>query len=75
MLTAVFYIIKNRIAYHDLGAEHFTKRDTVHVTKRLVRRLEDLKDPGIIEMSARERPAGCAKLSVWSLERAHVGKR
>ena len=42
MLTAVFHIIKNRVAYHDLGADHFNKRDKVHVAKRLVKRLEDL---------------------------------
>jgi transposase len=42
MLTAVFHIIKDRVVYQDLGAEHFNKRDKAHVAKRLVKRLEDL---------------------------------
>jgi transposase len=42
MLTAVFHILKDRVAYQDLGADHFNKRDKVHVAKRLVKRLEDL---------------------------------
>lgn len=42
MLTAVFHIIKNRVAYQDLGPDHFNKRDKAHVAKRLVKRLEDL---------------------------------
>jgi transposase len=42
MLTAVFHIIRDRVAYRDLGAEHFTKRNQAHVAKRLVKRLEDL---------------------------------
>jgi transposase len=42
MLTAVYYIVRDRVPYKDLGAEHFNRRDKVHVAKRLVRRLEDL---------------------------------
>lgn len=42
MLTAVFHIIKDRVVYQDLGAEHFNKRNKAHVAKRLVQRLEDL---------------------------------
>jgi transposase len=42
MLTAVFHIIRDRVAYRDLGAQHFAKRNQAHVAKRLVKRLEDL---------------------------------
>jgi transposase len=42
MLTAVFHIIKDRVVYQDLGAEHFNKRDKTKVAKRVVKRLEDL---------------------------------
>ena len=42
MLTAVYYIVRDRVAYQDLGADHFTKRDHAKVAKRLVKRLEDL---------------------------------
>jgi hypothetical protein len=42
MLTAVYYIVRDRVAYQDLGADHFTKRDHAKVARRLVKRLEDL---------------------------------
>jgi transposase len=42
MLTAAFHIIRDRVLYHDLGAEHFTKRNPEQAAKRLVKRLESL---------------------------------
>jgi hypothetical protein len=42
MLTAVFHITKDRVAYQDLGPEHFNNRDKVRAANRLVKRLEDL---------------------------------
>jgi transposase len=42
MLTAAFHIIRDRVAYRDLGADHFTKRDPAKAAKRLLKRLEGL---------------------------------
>jgi transposase len=42
MLTAAFHIIRDRVTYRDLGADHFTKRDPEKVAKRLLKRLEGL---------------------------------
>jgi transposase len=42
MLTAAFHIIRDRVAYRDLGADHFTKRDPDKAAKRLLKRLEGL---------------------------------
>jgi transposase len=42
MLTAAYHMLKNGVAYRDLGADHFTRRDRSKVILRLVRRLNDL---------------------------------
>jgi len=42
MLTAAFHIIRDRVAYRELGADHFTKRNPAHAAKRLIKRLEGL---------------------------------
>ena len=42
MLTAAYHMLKNGVEYHDLGADHFTRRDRSKVILRLVRRLNDL---------------------------------
>ena len=42
MLTAAYHMLKNGVEYHDLGAEHFTRRDKSKAIQRLVRRLNDL---------------------------------
>jgi len=42
MLTAAFHIIRDRVVYQDLGAEHFTKRNPEQAAKRLIKRLESL---------------------------------
>ena len=42
MLTAVYHMLKNGVAYQDLGADHFTRRDKSKAIQRLVRRLNDL---------------------------------
>jgi hypothetical protein len=42
MLTAAFHIIRDRVVYRDLGADHFTKRDPAKAAKRLLKRLEGL---------------------------------
>ena len=42
MLTAAYHMLKNGVAYHDLGADHFSRRDRSKAILRLVRRLNDL---------------------------------
>jgi transposase len=42
ILTAAYHILKNGTTYQDLGADHFERRDKARITKRLIRRLEDL---------------------------------
>lgn len=42
MITAAYHMLKNHVPYHDLGADHFTRRDRSKAIKRLVRRLNDL---------------------------------
>jgi transposase len=42
MLTAAYHMLKNGLEYHDLGADHFTRRDRSKAILRLVRRLNDL---------------------------------
>jgi len=42
MLTAAYYILRDDVLYRDLGADYFIRRDKAKLTRRLVRRLEDL---------------------------------
>jgi transposase len=35
-------LLKQGVEYHDLGAEHFTRRDRQKMILRLVRRINDL---------------------------------
>lgn len=42
MLTAAYYILRDRVCYRELGDDHFTKRDPEHAAKRLIKRLEGL---------------------------------
>jgi transposase len=42
MLTAAYHMLKNGLEYHDLGADHFSRRDRSKAIQRLVRRLNDL---------------------------------
>lgn len=42
MLTAAFYIIRDRVVYRELGGDHFTRRNPAHAAKRLIKRLEGL---------------------------------
>jgi transposase len=42
MLTAVYYMFRDGMEFHDLGAQHFTQHDNKQITKRLLRRLRDL---------------------------------
>jgi transposase len=42
MLTAVYYMLTRAVPYHDLGADHFERRNHAQLAQRLVRRLRDL---------------------------------
>ena len=42
MLTAAYYMLRDDVPYRDLGADHFNRRDKAKLTRRLVRRLQDL---------------------------------
>lgn len=42
ILTAVYHMLKDGTPYHDLGADHFNRHNTISQTKRLVRHLENL---------------------------------
>ena len=42
MLTAAYYMLKDDVDYHDLGADHFDRRDKAKLAKRLVARLHEL---------------------------------
>jgi transposase len=42
MLTAAYHMLKDGVEYHDLGADHFSRRDRSKAIQRLVRRLNDL---------------------------------
>jgi transposase len=42
MLTAAYHMLKKGVKYHDLGAEHFTRRNREKIILRLVRRINDM---------------------------------
>lgn len=42
ILTAVYFMLRDGVEYHDLGPDHFDRLDAGKLTKRLVRKLEHL---------------------------------
>jgi transposase len=42
ILTAVYYMLRDGVAYQDLGPDYFDRLDAGKLTKRLLRKLEDL---------------------------------
>jgi transposase len=42
MLAAAYFMLRDGVEYHDLGSDHFDRRDRSKVIHRLVRRLRDL---------------------------------
>ena len=42
ILTAAYDILRDAVAYRDLGGDYFSRRDKVKVAQRLARRLKDL---------------------------------
>jgi transposase len=53
MLVALWHMLKNRVAHHDLGVNHFDRRTPDHVRRHHVRRLERLGyDVVLVEKAA-----------------------
>jgi transposase len=42
ILTAAYYMLRDQTDYHDLGADHFNRRDSGRIAARLARRIRDL---------------------------------
>ena len=42
MLKAIYFILRDGVTYHDLGADHFDRRDAHSLVRRLTRRIEEL---------------------------------
>lgn len=42
MLSDVYYMLRDGVEFHDLGAQYFVQHDKEHLAKRLLRRLHDL---------------------------------
>jgi transposase len=42
MLTAIYYLLRDGVEFHDLGSQHFTQHDKTAIAQRLLRRLRDL---------------------------------
>jgi transposase len=42
ILTAAYHILSRQTVYHDLGGDHFDRRDKAKLAKRLIARLHDL---------------------------------
>jgi len=42
ILPAAYYILRERTAYHELGPDYFDRQRKAQLTRRLIRRLEDL---------------------------------
>ena len=42
MLTAIYYMLRDGVEFHDLGTQHFVHHDKAQITKRLLGRLRDL---------------------------------
>ena len=42
MIVALWHMLKHRVAHHDLGADYFERRNTAHIRRHHIRRLERL---------------------------------
>lgn len=42
ILTAAYYILRDGVSYHDLGADYFVQRDRTRVAERLAQRIREL---------------------------------
>jgi Group II intron, maturase-specific domain len=41
MLTATYHMLRDDVDYHDLGPDHFDRRDRAQLARRLIQRLHD----------------------------------
>ena len=42
MLTAIYYMLRDGVAYQDLGPDYFDRLEHGKIFRRLVRKIEDL---------------------------------
>ena len=42
ILTAIYHMLTNHVPYHDLGPDHFVKRDVAATAAKLAQRIKDL---------------------------------
>jgi transposase len=42
ILTAAYYMLRDRVSYRELGPDHFVQRDRTRVAERLARRIREL---------------------------------
>jgi transposase len=42
MVTAIYYMLRDGVEFHDLGPQHLTQHDRTRIANRLLRRLRDL---------------------------------
>jgi transposase len=52
ILVAAYYIIRDGVTYHDLGADHFDRLAPQQLTRHLVKRLEQLGHKVTLEVAA-----------------------
>jgi transposase len=52
LLVAVYYILRDRVAYHDLGADHFDRLSQTQLTNHYARRLEQLGHTVTLDVAA-----------------------
>lgn len=42
LLTAIWHMLKNNVDYHELGPDHFTRREPAHVMRRITKQANSL---------------------------------
>ena len=52
ILTAAYYILRDGVSYHDLGADYFVQRDRTRVAERLAQRIRELGYDVTIQQAA-----------------------
>ncbi len=53
IIVAAYHVLRDHVAYHDLGADYFQRRQSIHhQTRRLVRQLEQLGHTVTLETAA-----------------------
>lgn len=52
ILTSAYYILRDGVSYHDLGADYFVQRDRTRVAERLAKRIRELGYEVTIQQAA-----------------------